>query len=143
MKQISLLVLMFMISACEIEVGDPPYPWPRHAEDSERLGLSTPGNQIQNYFTTDPVQRLRISVKKDELIVGEQEWITYDLPQSGWAPDYTVLLVVENDSLRRLTRKAKRWYDGIISDTDYTTEILEKRKSKWESEGMSVEVSVL
>lgn len=143
MKQILLLSLIFMISACEIEVGDPPYPWPRHSEDSERLALFTPGNQIQRYFTTDPLQRLRITVEKDELVVGVQEWITYDLPQPGWGPDYTLLLVVENDSLRQLSRRAKRWYDGIVSDTDYAKEMLEKRQSKWESEGMSVEVSVL
>lgn len=140
MKKLYLVILLVAVGACQVELGDPPYPFPRSLDDHERLLLSTPMDQIPNYFDDDPLQHIEVRVEKDASIVGVQEWMTYDLLQPGLKTDWTLVLVVENDSLREMSRKPKRWYDDILAKGDFMQERLEKKTSTWQSQGMSVEV---
>ena len=95
-----------------------------------------PHSLVGNRFDSAPKREITFSQHdtSDEL------WLIYDIEQAGFKPDYEMLVVVQDDSVRHINAWGAGWITWIFSKEESLEEKITRRKEYFEGLGQVVSV---
>lgn len=137
------LVLTVVCSACNNDADLVPYPIPAPTAEAGRLHFPMPAAELGDYLTVAPVREVSITREEESGEITQEQWLVYNIEQQGLKPDFELLLVVEQDTVRTFRAWGRLWYDWLWTDREEFTETLNQRKAFLESEGTVVTVQEL
>ncbi|MEM8488920.1 MAG: hypothetical protein AAF564_25470 [Bacteroidota bacterium] len=132
------LVMATVFSACNNDADLVPYPIPGQTAEEGRLYFPMPANELGNYLTNAPIREVSIMREAQSGEIRHEQWLVYNIEQPGLKPDFELLLVVEQDTVRTFRAWGRLWYDRLSTEREEITEILNQRQAFLESEGTSV-----
>ncbi len=132
-----LIPLLLLLSSCANGPEDLPYPIPRHMHDSIRVLPLMPISLAEQRFHTTPKREIIFSASD----TSDERWLIFDLEQPGLKPDYEMMIVIQEDSVRHISAWGTGWVTWIFSNEKTLEDKIAHRTDYFAASG--VEVSVI